>query len=50
VLLKGGKFKAKFTPQSKAKMPPPASTEDPVAGDYQGEGLFITVNMKVTAT
>jgi hypothetical protein len=50
VLLKGTKFKAKFTPKTKAKMPPPTSAEDPVVGDYQGEGMFITTNLKVTAT
>jgi hypothetical protein len=49
VLLKGGKFEAKFTPQVKAQMPPPASTPDPTP-QYQGKGSFVTTNVKVTGT
>jgi hypothetical protein len=52
VLLKGGNFTAKFEVQSPATQPPPAP--GPPIPDatmqYSGSGMFVTTNMKVTAT
>lgn len=45
VILEGITFKAKFTVESPAQMPPPASTPDPKP-DYGGEGMFIASNRK----
>ena len=44
VLLKGSSFKAKFKVETKAMLPPPVSTPDPMSEYSGGTGKFITKN------
>jgi len=52
VLLKGGNFTAKFEVQSPAKQPPPGpgSPIPDATAQYSGQGMFITMNLKVQGT
>jgi len=51
VLLKGGNFTAKFEVQSPAKQPVPSSSPIPDASpQYSGQGMFMTMNLKVQGT
>ena len=52
VLLKGGKFTAKFEVQSPAKQPPPGpgSPIPDSTTQYSGNGKFVTTNVKFNGT
>ena len=51
VLLKGGKFTAKFEVQSPAKQPaPPAPPIPDATPQYSGSGMFVTTNIKFKGT
>ena len=49
LILKGQMFVAEFKVDAKAKMPPPANTEDPMPM-YTGQGQFMPANNKVKAS
>ncbi len=50
VLLKGAMFTAKFEVQSPAQQPTPGGPVPDASPQYSGQGQFVTLNSKVSAT